>query len=46
MRHGNQIENLFETIKNEVNVEAIVEKLPTLQEIFIDLVESKNERND
>lgn len=46
MRHGNQIENLFETIKNEVKVEAIVEKLPTLQEIFIDLVESKNERND
>ena len=46
MRHGNQIENLFETIKNEVKIEAIVEKLPTLQEIFIDLVESKNEQND
>lgn len=46
MRHGNQIENLFETIKNDVKIEAIVEKLPTLQEIFIDLVESKNEHND
>lgn len=46
MRHGNQIENLFETIKNDVKIEAIVEKLPTLQEIFIDLVESKNEQND
>ena len=46
MRHGNQIENLFETIKNDVKIEAIVEKLPTLQEIFIDLVESKKEHND
>lgn len=46
MRHGNQIENLFETIKNDVKIEAIVEKLPTLQEIFIDLVESKYEHND
>ncbi len=46
MRQGNQIEDLFETIKNEVKIEAIIEKLPSLQEIFIDLVEAKKEIND
>ncbi|MCB0477557.1 MAG: ATP-binding cassette domain-containing protein [Crocinitomicaceae bacterium] len=41
MRQGNKINDLFDTVKNVVEIEAVQEEKPTINEIFIAAVEKK-----
>lgn len=41
MRQGNKINDLFEAVKNVVEIEAIQEEKPTINEIFINTIQKK-----